>query len=319
VSVEEEVRLGSVRQSGRRSAAGPRPPAPAAPAVGPESTGASVVRAAIASSTARLLRHEAGVRLGEDPEAVHQARVATRRLRSDLRTYRDLLDRDWTSALREELRWLADALGEVRDAEVLTARLTRAGQELPAQDRLAAVRLLARLAQRREDARNDLLEAMSGHRFGLLAERLTGAAHRPALLEAASRPATELLPAIMRRPWKRLRREVEGIGSDRTDEALHAVRIKAKRARYAAESMLGVYGKPAGRFAAAAEELQDILGEHQDSVVAREWLRAEATDAPSAYVAGEMATMEHRAALDARAAWPRAWRTLSRKRLRFWT
>src|SRR5207302_1981585 len=82
-------------------------------------TAGDLVRVAIAASVQRLTRHDPGVRVGDDPEDVHQARVATRRLRSDLRTFASLLDPDWAASLVEELRWLGGVLGDVRDADVL--------------------------------------------------------------------------------------------------------------------------------------------------------------------------------------------------------
>ena len=91
--------------------------------VGKAATGLDVIRSAVARSTIRLVAHEPITRVGEDPEGVHQARVAVRRLRSDLRTFRPLLDRDWAEALRVELRWLGGLLAPVRDAEVLGVRL----------------------------------------------------------------------------------------------------------------------------------------------------------------------------------------------------
>src|SRR5205814_9825308 len=100
---------------GRESTAGALPAGSAA---------GTVVRHAIATAVIRLLRHDAVVRLDEDPEGVHQARVATRRLRSDLRTFASLLEPAWVAALTEELKWLAEHLGAARDADVLLARLT---------------------------------------------------------------------------------------------------------------------------------------------------------------------------------------------------
>src|SRR5206468_1899371 len=94
-----------------RELMGARPPA------------AEIVRRAIAQSYARLDANELGVFDGRDPEAIHQARVATRRLRSDLRTFEPLMDRDWTTRLRADLQWLGADLGDVRDLEVLRARL----------------------------------------------------------------------------------------------------------------------------------------------------------------------------------------------------
>ncbi|MET0920825.1 MAG: CHAD domain-containing protein, partial [Acidimicrobiia bacterium] len=83
------------------------------------STPREVLAAAVANSVGRLIAHDPGVRLGEDSEAVHQARVATRRLRSDLRTFRSVIDEQWSESLRAELKWLGERLGEVRDADVL--------------------------------------------------------------------------------------------------------------------------------------------------------------------------------------------------------
>jgi CHAD domain-containing protein len=111
---------------------------------------------------------------------------------------------------------------------------------------------------------------------------------------------------------------VEGAREDASDASLHAVRIRAKRARYAAEAVSPVFGKRAQAFAKAAADLQDVLGDHQDSVVARAWLRQAAEGGADAFVAGELAAIEAQAAAEARAAWPKAWKALSRKRLRFW-
>jgi CHAD domain-containing protein len=112
---------------------------------------------------------------------------------------------------------------------------------------------------------------------------------------------------------------VDRAQQDESDEALHATRIRAKRVRYAAEAVAPVFGKPARAFARAAATLQDVLGEHQDAVVASAWLREAAGPTAQAFAAGQLAAIEAEAARSARAAWPSAWKTLSRKRLRFWT
>src|SRR4029450_1017703 len=97
--------------------ASPLTPEIAVADLGPDASAGDAVRRAIALSVIRLIRHDPVVRLDLDPEGVHQARVATRRLRSDLRTFRPLLDEEWSTALRNELRWLARALGDVRDGD----------------------------------------------------------------------------------------------------------------------------------------------------------------------------------------------------------
>lgn len=297
-----------------------RPPEPAPFALGDDPAAAEVVRLALTASAIRMLRHDAGVRLGSDPESVHQMRVATRRLRSDLRTYRSILDEDWCAGLREDLRWIGAELGEVRDTEVLGARMGEIARTLPAADQAVASRLLERLARHREEARRDLLSGMRATRYVDLLDRVVSAATAPEVTEEAARPARAVLPDIMEAPWRHLRTSADGLGKSSADAELHAVRIRAKRARYAAESMVPVYGKRAKAFAEAAAALQDVLGEHQDAVVAEQWLRDASSGASprTSFVAGELAALERGASLRLRKAWPAAWKALARKRRRFW-
>src|SRR5207245_522430 len=105
-----------------------------------------LVRKVIAGAVASLLRRDPLIRVGDDPENIHKARVETRRLRTMLRIFRRLLDADWASSLRTELGWLADELGGVRDRQVLLARLQGKAADLPADDRPALTRLTERLA-----------------------------------------------------------------------------------------------------------------------------------------------------------------------------
>ena len=305
-----------VRALGPRAAS---PPDVEVAEVDEDATVAEVVRRELATSVVRLLRHDAGVRLGQDPEAVHQARVATRRVRSALRTFRDVLDPEWGGSLRGRLKQVAGGLGAVRDTEVLRDRLRSGGRSLPEGDRKGLEELLTRLESTRDEARERLLAAIREPSYVALLDELVEAAREPRVLEeAAGAPAASELASALERPWKHLEHAVEGAGEDASDASLHAVRIRAKRARYAAEAVSPVFGKRAEAFADAAADLQDVLGDHQDSVVARAWLRAAAQDGADAFVAGELAAIEAQAAAEARAAWPKAWKALSRKRLRFW-
>jgi CHAD domain-containing protein len=280
-----------------------------------------VVALALTSSVIRLLRSDAGVRLGDDPEAVHRARVAVRRLRAHLRTYRGVLDPGWSRSLREELGWLGGGLGRLRDADVLYGRMRTSAGALPEADGAAAARVLRRLRDDRQAARAATLAARRSGRYVELLERLVAGAQAPPALEEASAAATEALPRLMDRPWRHLSSAMDALTSESSEETLHAARIRAKQARYAAESMAVVYGKPARVFADRAAELQDILGEHQDAVTAEAWLReAAGTAGPrTAFVAGELAARERRAAARARRRWPTAWKRLSRKGAVFWT
>jgi CHAD domain-containing protein len=280
-----------------------------------------VVRRAIAASVVRLIQHDTMMRLDTDPEGVHQARVATRRLRSDMRTFRSLLDREWASALRDELGWLAQALGVVRDSDVMLERMrTRAVQlsEVNARD---TAPVLATLEAAGAEARAGLFETLGGDRYLALLDHLAAAANAPVLLLEADLPAPAVLPRLVRRPWRRLARLVNGLGDSPADDELHAVRIEAKRVRYAAEAVAPLLGRQARAFGRAAAALQEVLGELNDAVVAERWLRdwaGRSSSAPAAFAAGELAGLERAAAQRARARWRKAWKELSSPRLRSW-
>lgn len=295
------------------------------PAPAPGDGVGAIVGAALAASVARLVTHEAGVRSGDDPEAVHQARVATRRLRSDLRTFAALVDPEWADGLRDELRWLAVRLGAVRDADVLLDRLREKVARLRAGDRQIASRLLDRLEWDHERAGAELMVALRSPRYLELLDRLADAAGAPRLVPAAdAAPAHELLAHLAAAPWQRVAAAVDALSDDPSDAALHDVRKRAKRARYAAEAVAPVAGKPAKRLARALAAVQDVLGEHQDAAVAEGWLRdARAAASPAeAFVVGQLAAMERAAADAARAAWGPTWKVAAkaagRKQLRTW-
>jgi CHAD domain-containing protein len=291
------------------------------PAVGADASVETLLRHDLAAGTLRLFRHEAGVRIGEDPEAVHQARVATRRLRSTLRTFSSLLEPEWTDRLRDELKWLAGLLGDVRDTDVLLGRFGGHLAALPAADAKLGPRLLAGLVEERDAARKRLLDGMAEPRYATLLDDLVAAAAAPALLPGADRPAAEVLPALVARPWKKLRKAVRKAGDDPSDDELHQIRIRAKRARYAAEAVEPVIGKPAERFAEAVEALQEVLGDHHDAVVGEAWLR-QAADATRrrdvALVAGQLIAAERASAAATRDRWRGVWKAADRKKLRAW-
>ena len=303
--------------NGRERVLGPEVDEPEADA---DASVETLLRHDLAAGTLRLFRHEAGVRVGEDPEAVHQARVATRRLRSTLRTFSSLLEPDWTDRLRDELKWLADLLGAVRDTDVLLGRFQEHLAALPAADAKLGSRLLAGLVEQRDAARTRLLAGMDEPRYATLLDDLVAAAAAPALLPGADRPAAEVMPPLVAKPWKRLRKAVKQAGDDPSDDELHQIRIRAKRARYAAEAVEPVIGKPAERFADAAADLQDILGDHHDAVVGEAWLRQAAGSArrDAALVAGLLIAAERASAAASRDGWRPVWKALDRKKLRAW-
>lgn len=279
---------------------------------------AEVLTAALAASVTTLLQRDPGVRLGGNPEDVHQARVALRRLRSNLRTFGALLEPEWGGRVREEAGWVAGELGAVRDREVLLERLEKECADLEPQDQRAARGLTQRMEAELEAARTEMRSAFDSERYLDVVELLIEAARRPRLTPEASTPAAEVLPALVRRPWRALRRAVQALPENPPDPALHRLRILAKRARYAAEAAAPVVGTPATLFAKRAAGLQTVLGEHQDSVVARAWIREAAGTGHRAFVAGLLYGIEHAHGRQAREDWPAAWEMLSKRSLRAW-
>jgi CHAD domain-containing protein len=302
-------------------ALGPRamePPEVSAQPIKPDSPAKDVIKSALAECIASLLHHDPLVRTSDDPEAIHQARVATRKLRSHLRTFGPLLDAEWTDPLRSELGWLAMGLGAVRDREVLLERLRERAKSLPEADSRSAASLVNLLAAEVGTLRKKLMVELDSLRYVDLLERLVMAAHSPATLPDADQLASAVLPPLAAGPWRRLRSAVRQLPEKPTDPELHNIRILAKRARYAAEAVAPVAGAGASAFARMAAKLQTVLGEHQDSVTAQSWLRGSRLGGRRAFVAGELIAMEHVAAGDAASKWPKVWKALDRKRLREW-
>jgi len=248
-----------------------------------------------------ILANDPGTRLGRDPESLHDMRVAARRSRALLRAGDPLFANDVT-ALEDELRWLGEKLGAVRDLDVLVQRLRGEADALDADDRVTARAMLRTLERRRTGARASLLKALDSDRYFSLLEAL---GLQIAALEPSGAELT--LAEIAKRQLKKLRNRVEATADDAPDEELHALRKRGKRVRYAYEL--------AGNEAVVkrAKAFQDVLGEHQDSVVAESTLRELAGNAPDrAIVAGRLIERERAGRADVRSDWRKAWKRLER-------
>ena len=297
-----------------------QPPDGAAPDLNGDVSAAVVIRRAIAASVDRLIVHDPGVRLGGDVEDVHQARVATRRLRSDLRTFGPLLDEEWTAPLREELRWIGGELGAVRDLDVLRERIAAAVAHLDDEDDAArGAEIVGRLDTALVTARGRLLSALRTRRYLELLNALVAAASAPHTTARARGPAAEVLPALAVRPWRALRRARRRLGEPASDGDLHALRILAKRCRYAAEAVGPVAGRRVARFARSVAALQTVLGDHHDAVVAEGWLRDNASRGRTAFAAGMLVGIERAARDDAASRWRAAWKAIDAPQESPWT
>lgn len=264
------------------------------------------LRAAVDKQRRALLANDPGTRLGDDPENLHQHRVAARRTRAYLRVARTYLDPGWYRSLVDPLRELGEATGPVRDLDVLLAYLqTELGTADPS-ERQGADELTARLISERDGARARLLETLDGDVYRRLLARL----------RLPPRPAADVaaipLDRIARKAFGRLARAVEQLGPEPDAAAVHRLRITLKRARYAAELCLPE-GRKRDRFLGHAKTLQSLLGEYQDAVVAERRLRSlTVVDSPTAaaFVAGRIAERQvfRRARVTRRL--PKAWKRL---------
>ncbi len=294
------------------------------PTLSSRSTIGAVVEASIGHGLDRLVAHDLAVRTDGDPRGVHQARVATRRLRSDLKTFRRLLDPVWVAHTRNTLKWTADALGEVRDADVLAGRLADHRSHVADVEAGEFDHLTARLTEERDAAMVNVLDVLNRPRYLEMLEQLELAVTSPPWLPDGSvdpgRRAGKELAHLVRRPWRKLRRAVDRLGDNPDDRELHKVRIKAKQVRYAAETAAPVVGRPAKRLARGAKALQGTLGDHNDAVDAEAWLRrvADGRTTPVTLAAGQAVALERRQRAKSRRAWPKAWKKASRPSRRRW-
>jgi CHAD domain-containing protein len=242
-----------------------------------DASAAVVLRHRLADQLAAL--HEQGrlVR-AQDQGSVHAMRIAARRLRSALTTFGPVLEGGTPGEVREELRWLGQELSPARDAQVLRERLLAMLEAQPPELVLGPVasRIDDGLRGAERRGRERALRALEDERSVRLLDALDLLVREPPLAARAQEPARDLLPDLLRRDLKRLRRAVEAAeeheGRDR-DPALHEARKKAKRLRYAAETAAPVLGKRADKLVRRATAVQRALGEHQDSVVSRALLR----------------------------------------------
>jgi CHAD domain-containing protein len=224
-------------------------------------------------------------------------------LRSGLRVFAPLVDPEWSKHLRDELGWSASELGLSRDSEVLLARLDAHADELGETDaRLIHEHVDPLMHAKAEAGRLEALEAMRSERHLALLDALVDAANNPQLTDAAAAPAREALPPLFAKAWRKLAREVKALTLDGPAEEWHETRITAKRARYAAEALVPVFGAPAKGLASSLSGVTEQLGEHQDASIAKDTCRelAEHFDGPTGFALGLLHAYEGEQELIAR-------------------
>ncbi|GAB4587720.1 CHAD domain-containing protein [Nocardia sp. IFM 10818] len=255
--------------------------------------------AALNDDVDRLCDAEPDVR-ADLPDSVHQMRVATRRLRSVLRSYRQLFHREQVTEIRDELRWLAGLLGVARDAEVradrFAALLGQNGvpfdeQTVPLGEKSAphpdfGAQLIAEQRSRYAEGHREAVRAFDSRRYRALTDRLHAMVDAPTLRAAhAGKPAADFFTSVLKHDFRDLRRLVRAepaLSEAERVEHLHDIRKAAKRLRYSADAAAEILGDPATALSKNAKRLQTVLGDHRDAVEALETLRAHAADADEA-------------------------------------
>src|SRR5579875_1568576 len=300
-------------------------PVPGPPDTGPLDVPAGATLGDLAFSVVRrqlreVLAHEPGTRLGEDPEQLHDMRVATRRLRAALELFSGALPAR-AAALRDELAWIARQLGAVRDLDVQLEELRELAGATAHPDAAPLAHLVALLETVRDEARRGLLESLDSARWErLTAALLALARHGPGgRAREAGTPAALAVPALLdarHRATLRAARRARRTGSG---EDFHRVRIGAKRLRYSVEFTAPLYGDAATRFAQELAGLQELLGTMHDAEVAAARLRSLATreagplgplPAETVFVMGGIAARAARRARRLRRAAPKRLRVL---------
>ncbi|HZO69556.1 MAG TPA: CYTH and CHAD domain-containing protein [Kribbellaceae bacterium] len=300
----------------RRPGPGPLPAVP---------TAGSLLVAYLAEQVDELKQRDPDVRR-DAPDAVHRARVALRRIRSALATYRPVLDRTVTDPIRDEARWLGQQLGPARDVEVLRDHLLGRIDDEPPELVMGRVRRTVDVRYRGEyrDAHRRAVEALDDERYFRLLDKLDDLVANPPLTDA-DRPAHKVLPGLLRHEWRRLRRAVraaEQAPAADQDALLHEARKATKRVRYAAESAEPVLGGRADRLRSRTKKLQQILGRHHDAVVFQPALRELAVQVQqsggNAFSFGRLHALEQTRADEQRRRFGDAWAKQARRYPKPW-
>jgi len=254
----------------------------------------AAARKLTARQLAQIRRHDPGTRAGENPEHLHDMRVAVRRLRAVLKTLKGGFAVPLQVFLRDELRWLGAALGEVRDLDVQIGRLTALVAVMPPALRDGFKSFLAHLERERAQRRDKLLGVLDSARYMRLLRRLERFAtghSRVRSTSSAAAPVGPFAAASVARTHRKLLAQGKKVHREPLPEELHALRIRAKRLRYVLEYFADLGGKPARKAARKLAKLQDLLGEYNDAVVTASFVQQYVAAPPVPMAAPELLTL----------------------------
>jgi CHAD domain-containing protein len=251
--------------------------------------------------------HEPGARLGEDPEELHDLRVAGRRLDAILRQFRSFLPSEFLK-VRRTLKTVLSALGRARDLDVALIELQDFSRKLPKAHRVGVEPLREHLMSERARARAQMLSVLDSIWVQRNLQELTVVLAAPVAASEATEAdlALRASPGLIRRRFRKLRKRADKMGADSSTEEYHEVRGQVKKLRYALEAVAELYGKPANEMVRALRRWQENLGLQQDAAVATQRLNALAgakpTDIPAEtlFLMGRLAERHLGAAAQAR-------------------
>jgi triphosphatase len=251
------------------------PPDPefAATTVDASMTIAEVAMANLRRYLAAWQLHEPGARLGDDPEELHDLRVAGRRLDAVLRQFQSFLPPAYLG-IRTTLKTVLSALGHARDLDVALGELQNFSRKLPKSDRVGVEPLKEHLLSERGRARARMLSVLDSIWVQRNLRELTSLLIAPgAALEAPSAGlALQVSPGLIRRRFRKLRKRGDLLRVDSSTEEYHEVRGQVKKLRYALEAVAALYGKQANDMIRALRRWQENLGLQQDAAVAMQRL-----------------------------------------------
>ena len=271
------------RATGRTSLA---PSSPTAPDRVSDLTALDVVLGVIRQLTDTLVATDARVR-SDEPDAVHTLRVTVRRLRGVLAAFRGVLDRSVTDGIRDRLRALGDVLGTARDAEVRRARgeALLEGESDVQPDADIRRRLVDDALGEYHARLTEVVAYLDSADYFALLDELDQLVARPPVAESALRPARAVVRDALRRQSRRARKRLRGV-EDTDLEALHAARKASRRLRYVAEALSRggnpILGKKTAALGDAAENVQDVIGDHRDAMLFLDRLDITASEATEA-------------------------------------
>jgi CHAD domain-containing protein len=225
--------------------------------------------------------HEPGARLGDNPEELHDLRIAGRRLDAILRQFRSSLPASFLR-IRPTLKKILRALGDARDLDVALGELETFGRELPESDRESVEPLKQHLVSERVRARARMLSVLDSVSVQENLQKLTALLAAPSVASQQSSPelALNAAPALIRRRYRKVRKGANLLTADSSMEAYHAVRGLVKKFRYTLEAVAVIYGKPADEMLRTLRRWQEKLGVQQDAAIAIRRLKALASAPP---------------------------------------